>query len=195
MWPMVAHEADDALAAAAARAVADPAVTRVVICTPDKDLAQCVTEDGRVVQWDRRRDTVYDADGVRAKFGVSPASIPDYLALVGDSADGFPGLRGWGAKSAATVLARWEHLEAIPADPADWEVPVRGAAGLARTLAAEIDQAVLFRRLATLERDAPTMDQVDELAWSGPLPGFADLCSLLDAPALAGRAEQGAASR
>src|SRR5690606_7302510 len=128
VWAMVEYEADDALAAAARMAHADPRVDQVLIRTPDKDLAQCVTDDGRVQQWDRRKDVRYDRDGVIGKFGVPPESIPDYLALVGDSADGFPGIAGWGAKSAATVLARWGHLDALPADPTEWDVPVRGPA-------------------------------------------------------------------
>jgi 5'-3' exonuclease len=195
VWPMVEYEADDALAAAAEVAAADDRVERVLICTPDKDLAQCVTDDGRIQQWDRRKDTYYDRAGVIEKFGVAPASIPDYLALVGDSADGFPGIKGWGAKSAATVLARWGHLDAIPADPTEWDVPVRGPAKLAAALAADYELALLFRRLATLERDAPTITSVDELEWHGPRPGFAALCERMEAPGLAERAERAAAAR
>jgi 5'-3' exonuclease len=193
VWPMVEYEADDALAAAADVARADGRVERVLICTPDKDLAQCVTDDGRVQQWDRRKDVYYDRAGVIEKFGVAPASIPDYLALVGDTADGFPGIKGWGAKSAATVLARWDHLDRIPADPADWDVPVRGPAKLAAALAADYEHALLFRRLATLERDAPTISSVDELEWQGPTPGFGALCERMDAPGLAERAARAAA--
>ena len=136
VWPMVDLEADDAMASAAAVAAADPNVERVVICTPDKDLGQCVVGT-RVVQMDRRKGVVIDEAGVRAKFGVGPASIPDYLALVGDSGDGFPGLAGWGAKTTAAVLARYEHLEAIPDAPGQWDVPIRGVTGLAATLAAQ----------------------------------------------------------
>jgi 5'-3' exonuclease len=167
-------------------------VDRVYICTPDKDLGQCV--GGKVLQLDRRKRAVIDADGVRAKFGVGPASIPDYLALVGDSADGFPGLPGWGAKSAAAVLARYEHLEAIPAKGSEWDgVPVRNGGKLAATLAAELELALLFRRIATIELDAPVMDSVDELRWTGPRPEFAALCDALDAPGLAERADAMAA--
>ena len=185
---MVEHEADDALGAAAAKAAADDRVDRVYICTPDKDLGQCV--GGKVVQLDRRKRAVFDVDGVRAKFGVGPASIPDYLALVGDSADGFPGLPGWGAKSAAAVLARYEHLEAIPAKGSDWEgVPVRNGGKLAATLAADLELALLFRRIATIELDAPVMDSVDDLRWTAPRPEFAALCADLDAPGLAERAD------
>lgn len=189
VWPMVEHEADDALAAAAAVAAADQRVEQVVICTPDKDLGQCV--GGKVVQLDRRRDTVLDADAIRAKFGVDPESIPDWLALVGDAADGFPGLIGWGAKSAAAVLNRYRHLEAVPAAGADWQgVPVRNAGKLALTLRTQLEQALLFRRIATLETDAPVVATVDELAWTRPTAGFADLCAQrLDAPGLAERAD------
>jgi 5'-3' exonuclease len=188
VWPMVEFEADDALAAAATVAAADDRVEQVVICTPDKDMAQLVTEDGRVIMWDRRKDVRYDRDGVIEKFGVPPESIPDYLALVGDSADGFPGIKGWGAKSAAAVLARWKHLDALPADAAEWDVPVRGVTKLAATLAGDIEHALLFRRLATLERDAPTITSVDELEWQGPQRGFVELCERMDALGLAERA-------
>ena len=187
VWPMTVGEADDGLATAAARAAADPRVDRVLICTPDKDLSQCV--GGKVVQFDRRKGEVRDAAGVRAKFGVDPGSIPDYLALVGDSADGFPGLPGWGAKSAATVLARYGHLEAIPSEADDWDVPVRGAAKLAETLASEHDAAVLFRRLATLIDDsAEVTGTVDDWRWRGPAAGFAEVCATIDAPELVERA-------
>ncbi|HEX2439814.1 MAG TPA: 5'-3' exonuclease H3TH domain-containing protein [Methylomirabilota bacterium] len=187
VWPMVEFEADDALAAAAAMAEADGRVEQVIICTPDKDLAQCV-RDGRVVQLDRRSGQTRDDAGVRAKFGVGPASIPDWLALVGDSADGYPGLPGWGARSAATVLARYEHLEQIPRRAADWEVSVRGALRLATTLVEEHERALLFRRLATLRRDVPLGVGVDGLAWRGPRDDFAVWCQRLAAPALGERA-------
>ncbi len=188
VWPMVDQEADDGLASAAAVAAADPAVEQVVICTPDKDLGQCV--DGtRVVQLDRRRNTLIDEDGVRAKFGVSPASIPDYLALVGDSADGFPGLPGWGAKSSAAVLARYGHLEDIPDAPGQWDVAIRNVGTLAATLRAQRDLAYLFRDLATLRTEPAVIDTVEELRWTGPQDGFAEFCSgVLDTPALASRA-------
>ena len=164
VWPMVEFEADDALAAGAARFGSD--VEQVVICTPDKDLAQCVLEQ-KIVQRDRRRMITYDEDGVRAKFGVSPTSITDWLALVGDASDGYPGLPGWGAVSASTVLARWKHLEAIPLDPSRWEVKVRGADRLATTLRDHMDDALLFRRLATLRRDVPLDQTLDDLRWRG----------------------------
>ena len=187
VWPMVNLEADDALASAAAVSSEDPEVDQVVICTPDKDLGQCVT-DGRVVQLDRRRRLVIDEDAVKAKFGVSPASIPDYLALVGDSADGFPGLAGWGAKSAAAVLARYGHLENVPDAAGDWKVPVRGAGTLAATLAAERDLAYLFRDLATLRTDPPVLASVEELRWTGPTRDFEDIAGrVLDSPGLVER--------
>jgi len=171
VWPMVEHEADDALASAAARAAKERTVETVFIASPDKDLAQCV-HGTRVVQLDRRRDLVIDEDGVRAKYGVGPASIPDYLALVGDAADGFPGLPRWGAKSAATVLARYGHLEDIPPDAADWDVTVRGAAALATSLRDGRRHAFLFRNLATLRTDVPVFERVDELRWRSPTPAF-----------------------
>jgi 5'-3' exonuclease len=195
VWPMVELEADDALASAAASAAADPAVSQVIICTPDKDLGQCVVGT-HVVQMDRRKGVVIDEDGVRAKFGVGPASIPDYLALVGDSADGFPGLSGWGAKTTAAVLARYEHLEAIPDAPGQWDVPIRGVAGLAVTLAAQRDLALLFRDLATLRTMPPVIAGVDELRWTGPREGFAALAAgELDSSSLADRAERLAVAR
>jgi 5'-3' exonuclease len=171
VWPMVECEADDALAAAAVKAADDPRVGQVLICTPDKDLAQCV-RDGRIIQVDRMRRTTRDEAGVVAKFGVPPASIPDYLALVGDSADGFPGLPGWGAKSAAIVLARWGHLEHIPDDHRAWAVDVARAGALAVTLRQHREEALLFRQLATLRTDVPVFETVDELAWRGPTPAF-----------------------
>jgi 5'-3' exonuclease len=164
VWPMVDFEADDALAAAAAAAAADPRVGRVIICTPDKDLAQCV-RGTRVVQLNRRTRTFFDEAGIIAKFGVPPASIPDYLALVGDAADGFPGLPGWGAKSTAAVLAKYGHLEAIPADPRDWNVAVAGPAKLAAVLQRDRDRALLFRQLATLRTDIALFDDVDALRY------------------------------
>jgi 5'-3' exonuclease len=188
VWPQVTHEADDALAAAARMAAADDRVERVIICTPDKDLGQCV--GGKVVQLDRRKGVTFDAAGVEERLGVPPASIPDLLALVGDSADGFPGLPGWGAKSAASVLRRWGHLEDIPADPTTWDAGVRGAAKLNATLRDQFELALLFRRIATVETDAPISATVDELRWTGPpdAAAFASLCDKLGAPRLAERA-------
>ncbi len=181
VFPMVEHEADDALGAAAVMAAADDRVEEVLICTPDKDLAQVVSDELGIVQYDRRKGVRYDRAAVIEKFGVPPESISDYLALVGDSADGFPGLPGWGAKSTSTVLARYGHIEDIPAAAGQWEVTVRGGAKLAKTLADNLDLALLFRRIATIELDAPVGDSVDELEWKGPEPGFADLAESIDA--------------
>ena len=194
VWPMVELEADDALGAAARFAAQDPRVEIVYICTPDKDLAQCVV-GSRVVQFDRRARQVRDAAGVEARFGVKPASIPDYLALVGDSSDGYPGIRGWGAKSAATVLQAYAHLEAIPKDPARWTMPVRNAAQLGARLAENWELALLFRNLATLRTEAPLFDDIEALRWHGPSPGFAALCARLDAASLAERAGEEARRR
>ena len=167
VWPMVEFEADDALASGAEAAARDPRVERVVICTPDKDLAQCV-RGTRVVQLNRRTNVTLDEAGVVAKFGVPPASLPDYLALVGDAADGYPGLPGWGAKSTAAVLAKYGHLEAIPTDWREWHVNAFNAGALANTLARERDRAFLFRTLATLRTDIDLFESVDELRWTGP---------------------------
>jgi 5'-3' exonuclease len=180
VWPMVEFEADDALAAGAEIAVRDARVDRVIVCTPDKDLAQCV-RGTRVVQLNRRTRTTYDEAGVIEKFGVPPASIPDYLALVGDAADGYPGLRGWGAKSSAAVLAKFLHLESIPADHREWGVSVANASTLAATLVKERERALLFRTLATLRTDIALFDDVDQLRWKGPSPAFDELGPRLDA--------------
>jgi len=180
VWPMVALEADEALASAAAIAARDPRVERVIICTPDKDLAQCVSGT-RVVQMHRRTRKILDETGVIEKFGVPPASIPDYLALVGDSADGYPGLPGWGAKSAAAVLARYGHLESIPEDWRSWGVNAARPGALAMTLAEERDRALLFRNLATLRTHLPLFESVDELQWKGPTDAFAQIAERLDA--------------
>ena len=174
VWPMVEVEADDALASAAAKAALDPRVDQVIICSPDKDFAQCV-RGTRVVQRDRVRKTTRDEAGVVARFGVSPRSIPDYLALVGDSSDGFPGLPGWGPKSAATVLAKFDHIEAIPGDHRAWGLDVARAWSLAATLTRDRELAGLFRHLATLRTDVPVFESVDELAWRGPTPALSGL--------------------
>ncbi|HEV7526598.1 MAG TPA: 5'-3' exonuclease H3TH domain-containing protein [Acidimicrobiia bacterium] len=193
VWPMVEFEADDALGAAAVVAADDPRVEQVIICTPDKDMGQCV--GGKVVQLDRRKDVLLDAEGVRAKFGVLPASIPDWLALVGDTADGFPGLPGFGAKSAAAVLARFGHIEAIPDDPKEWDVPgLRGADRLAATLAAGRAVAERFKVLATLRIDAP-VGTVDEWEWRGPRPELDDWCTRFGSPRIAERAAKLATQR
>lgn len=189
VWPMVDHEADDALGAAAAVADADPRVEQVLIVTPDKDLGQCV-RGSRVVQYDRRKDEVIDEAAVTAKFGVPPASVADYLALVGDSADGYPGLPGWGAKGAASVLARWGTIESIPTSAADWDLPgLRGAEKLCTTLQTQMSDALLFKRIATVVTDLD-VGRVDEWYWKGPTPGFRALVEGLGAPQLADRAER-----
>lgn len=192
VWPMVKYEADDALASGAAQAAAY--ADQVLICTPDKDLAQCVA-GRRVVQLDRRANKVMDEAGVVSKFGVLPKSIPDYLALVGDSADGFPGLPGWGAKSAAAVLSRFPHIEDIPPDPAQWQVPLRGAAVLAATLVEQRDLALLFKDLATLRTSVPVQASADRLRWTGPRRGFKRMAEYLGAPQLFDQAKALAASR
>jgi 5'-3' exonuclease len=180
VWPMVEFEADDGLAAAASIAARDSRVGRVIICTPDKDLAQCVSGT-RIVQLNRRTRVTLDESGIVQKFGVSPSSIPDYLALVGDSADGYPGLQGWGAKSSATVLAKFGHIESIPADFREWGVKVTSASTLAAVLTRDRDRALLFRTLATLRTDIALFDNVDQLRWSGSTPAFAALGARLDA--------------
>ena len=186
-WAMVEWEADDALAAAAAVADADPRVDQVLIVTPDKDLGQCV-RGTRVVQYDRRKDEIIDAAGVEEKFGVKPSSIADYLALVGDSADGFPGLPGWGAKSAATVLAKFGTIDAIPASSGEWGLPgLRGAEKLARTLQDQMADAMLFRVIATTALDVP-VGVVDDWRWRGPTPELAALAARLGSPDMADRA-------
>lgn len=178
VWPMVEFEADDALATAALRFQQDPAVDQVIICSPDKDLAQLVVQD-RVVCWDRRRDIVYDEAAVIEKYGVAPASIPDWLALVGDKADGIPGVPTWGPKSSAVVLARYGHLEAIPDKVEEWDVPVRGAHRLFQNLEAHREQAFLYRRLTRLRTDVPLADGLDDLRWQGPRDSFERICQEL----------------
>jgi 5'-3' exonuclease len=186
-WPMVEDEADDGLATVTVRVADDPRVEQVVICSVDKDLAQCVRSE-HVVLRDRMRNITYDEAGVVAKFGVHPTSIPDYLALVGDSSDGYPGLPGWGSKSAAMVLARWEHLEAIPDDPLAWDVDVRGAGRLALTLRQGRDEAYLYRKLAILKLDSDAPGTVDDLAWNGvPRAPFEALCEELGFDSIPGR--------
>lgn len=186
VWPMVAFEADDAIATAAVRCAADSAVEQVVICSPDKDLAQVVS-GSRVVCWDRRRDIVYDEAGVIDKYGVPPASIPDFLALVGDSADGIPGIPGWGEKSAATVLARFGHIEDIPDGVEHWGLPAGRARRLAESLTGQREQALLYRRLAMLRTDVPQAETVADLEWCGARPALKQLCAELGADDLADR--------
>jgi 5'-3' exonuclease len=191
VWPMVELEADDALASAAAVAADDPDVEQVIICTPDKDLAQCVIAE-RVVQLDRRKDTITDDAGVWTKFGVAPRSIPDWLALVGDSADGFPGLAGWGKRSASVVLAHYGSVEEIPDAVSKWDATVRqevrGAVKLAQRLADERELAMLFKDIATLRSKPPVLKKVGSLRWRGPTSDFDDVCRHFRDPALAARA-------
>ena len=188
VWPMVEFEADDAIAAAAIRFAASSSVEQVVMCSPDKDLAQVVSDD-RVVMLDRRKREVIDEDGVVAKFGVSPPSIPDYLALVGDTADGIPGIRGWGAKTTAAVLTRYENIDQIPTDVADWDLSVRGAANLVKVVTEQWDNAQLYRQLATLRLDVPLPEtEPEQLRWMGVRqPEFADLCQSLGLESLLSR--------
>ncbi|MGA9509910.1 MAG: 5'-3' exonuclease H3TH domain-containing protein [Candidatus Sulfotelmatobacter sp.] len=187
VWPMVYYEADDALASAASKAAKDDAVEQVLICTPDKDLSQCIAGT-RVVQLDRRRDIVRDEAGVLAKFGVKPQSIPDYLAVVGDSADGFPGLAGWGAKAAALVLSQYPHLEDTPKDFREWHPSIRKARLLSESLFSAWNDALLFRTLATLRLDVPVFDTVEDLRWKSPRPDFEECCGRMKAPELFRRA-------
>lgn len=187
VWPMVYYEADDALASAAAKAAQDGRVKQVLICTPDKDLGQCVVGT-RVVQLDRRRETLRDEAGVVAKFGVNPQSIPDYLAVVGDSADGFPGVPGWGVKAAASTLSHYPHLEDIPRDWQAWHPSIRNPRPLAASLFNAWNDALLFRTLATLRTDVPVFDTIEDLRWQGPRPNFAEHCHRMKSPELLTRA-------
>jgi 5'-3' exonuclease len=187
VWPMDEYEADDALASAASKAALDDRVHQVVICTPDKDLGQCVSGT-RVVQLDRRRGLVRDEAAVEAKFGVKPESIPDYLAVVGDSADGFPGIRGWGAKAAAQTLSRYGHLEGIPKDWKHWDRSISNARRLSSSLFDSWDDALLFRTLATLRFDAPVFQNVDDIRWTGPRPEFEVRSKAMGSPELVERA-------
>jgi 5'-3' exonuclease len=187
VWPMVEFEADDALASAAAKAAQDSRVRQVLICTPDKDLAQCVA-GVKVVQFDRMRNVMRDEAGVLAKFGVGPQSIPDYLAVVGDSADGYPGITGWGAKTAATVLSQFGHLESVPRNWREWPASTRRAQALSESLFAAWEDALLFRRLATLRLDVQVFESVEELRWRGPGPPFQEYSRRMKAPALYQRA-------
>jgi 5'-3' exonuclease len=187
VWPMVKYEADDALASAADKAAKDDRVRRVLICTPDKDLSQCVVGT-RVVQLDRRRDILRDEAGVVAKFGVKPESIPDYLAVVGDSADGYPGLSGWGVKAAALTLSQYLHLEGIPKDWREWHPSIRKARLLSESLFNAWSDALLFRTLATLRLDVPVFDTVEDLRWKGPDANFEEYCRRIKSRDLLGRA-------
>jgi len=190
VWPMVEFEADDAIASAAVAAAKVADVTRIIICTPDKDLAQCVS-GSRIVQLNRRTRVTMDESGVVQKFGVPPKSIPDYLALVGDAADGYPGLSGWGAKSSAAVLAKFFHLESIPKDCREWRVNATNASALADTLCRDWDRALLFRRLATLVTDMRLFTDIEQLRWKGPTQAFDELAVRLDGARIERRAKAG----
>jgi 5'-3' exonuclease len=193
VWPMVYFEADDALASAAGNAARDDGVKQVLICTPDKDLSQCVVGT-RVVQFDRRRDILRDEAGVVAKFGVKPQSIPDYLAVLGDSADGFPGVSGWGAKAAAITLSQYPHLEDIPKDWREWHPSIRKARSLSESLFNAWNDAQLFRTLATLRLDVPVFDTVGDLRWQGPCPNFDEFCVRMKSPDLLRRVNSASAT-
>jgi 5'-3' exonuclease len=186
VWPMVEFEADDALATAAMRFQKSAKVEQVILCSPDKDLAQLVSGD-RIVCWDRRREIVYDEAGVQEKYGVPPASIPDYLALVGDSADGYPGVSGWGAKSASAVLSRYGHIESIPPDHLEWGLTPGRALRLAENLKAHQEEAILFRRLATLRLDVPIKEKLGDLEWRGARQELKGICQEMGAKTLPGR--------
>jgi len=188
VWPMVEFEADDALASAAAKAALDESVEQVIICTPDKDLAQCVVGT-RIVQLDRRREILRDEAGIVEKFGVKPRSVPDLLAVVGDSADGYPGIAGWGMKAAALTLSQYANLEAIPKNWQEWHPSIRRARALSESLFSAWDEAVLFRTLATLRLDVPVFNSIDDLRWTGPRADFEACCNRLQVPELAKRAE------
>jgi 5'-3' exonuclease len=188
VWPMVEFEADDALAAAAHKAAQDKSVEQVIICTPDKDLGQCV-RGTRIVQLDRRRELLRDEAGIVEKFGVSPASIPDYLAVVGDSADGYPGIPGWGVKAAASVLSQYPRLEDIPKDWQQWNPSIRKSRPLSESLFSRWNEALLFRTLATLRLDVPVFDSVEDLRWRGPREQFAEVCDRMNAKEILARAK------
>ncbi|MGA8594733.1 MAG: 5'-3' exonuclease H3TH domain-containing protein [Bryobacteraceae bacterium] len=194
VWPMVYYEADDALASAAHKAAQDSRVSQVIICTPDKDLGQCVVGT-RVVQLDRRRSILRDEAGVVTRFGVQPQSIPDYLALVGDSADGFPGLPGWGLKAAASALSRWPHLEEIPKDWREWDPSIRQARSLCTSLFESWNDALLFRTLATLRLDVPVFETIEDLRWRGARPDFEEQCRRMKSPDLLSRAAAAMSSK
>ncbi len=187
VWPMVYYEADDALASAAVKAANETQVQQVLICTPDKDLGQCITGN-RIVQLDRRRNIVRDEAGIVEKFGVKPQSIPDYLAVVGDTADGYPGLPGWGIKAAALTFSQYPHLEGIPRDWREWHPSIKKARTLAESLFNQWNDALLFRTLATLRLDVPVFETVEELRWQGPQKNFEEYCARLKSPDLVNRA-------
>ena len=180
VFPMIKYEADDGLGAAAHKAIKNPHVEEVIICTPDKDLGQCLTADEKIVQYDRRKKERITYQSVIEKFGVPPESIPDYLGLVGDTADGFPGLKGWGAKSSSALLAHYQHIEQIPNDHNDWIPQVRSSQKLSQTLNDDYDLALLFKLIATIDYEAQTFESIDELEWKGPQKDFNKILEKID---------------
>lgn len=180
IFPMVDFEADDGLGAAARKAALNPDVEQVIICTPDKDLGQCLTQDEKIIQYDRRKELRITYETVIEKFGVAPESIPDYLGLVGDTADGFPGIKGWGAKSSATLLAHYHHIENIPNDHMEWAMQVRSSQKLSETLNTDYELALLFKLIATIDYEAPTFETVSELKWNGPKDNYENILKSID---------------
>ena len=180
IFPMVDFEADDGLGAAARKAALNPDVEQVIICTPDKDLGQCLTQDEKIIQYDRRKELRITYETVIEKFGVAPESIPDYLGLVGDTADGFPGIKGWGAKSSATLLSHYHHIENIPNDHMEWAMQVRSSQKLSETLNTDYELAILFKLIATIDYEAPTFETVSELKWNGPKDNYENILKSID---------------
>lgn len=180
IFPMVDFEADDGLGAAARKAALNPDVEQVIICTPDKDLGQCLTQDEKIIQYDRRKELRITYETVIEKFGVAPESIPDYLGLVGDTADGFPGIKGWGAKSSATLLSHYHHIENIPNDHMEWAMQVRSSQKLSETLNTDYELALLFKLIATIDYEAPTFEKVSELKWNGPKDNYENILKSID---------------
>ena len=180
IFPMVDFEADDGLGAAARKAALNPNVEQVIICTPDKDLGQCLTQDEKIIQYDRRKELRITYETVIEKFGVAPESIPDYLGLVGDTADGFPGIKGWGAKSSATLLSHYHHIENIPNDHMEWAMQVRSSQKLSETLNTDYELALLFKLIATIDYEAPTFEKVSELKWNGPKDNYENILKSID---------------
>lgn len=180
IFPMVDFEADDGLGAAARKAALNPDVEQVIICTPDKDLGQCLTQDEKIIQYDRRKELRITYETVIEKFGVTPESIPDYLGLVGDTADGFPGIKGWGAKSSATLLSHYHHIENIPNDHMEWAMQVRSSQKLSESLNTDYELALLFKLIATIDYEAPTFETVSELKWNGPKDNYENILKSID---------------
>ena len=190
IFPMVDFEADDGLGAAARKAALNPDVEQVIICTPDKDLGQCLTQDEKIIQYDRRKELRITYETVIEKFGVTPESIPDYLGLVGDTADGFPGIKGWGAKSSATLLSHYHHIENIPNDHMEWAIQVRSSQKLSETLNTDYELALLFKLIATIDYEAPTFETVSELKWNGPKDNYENILKSIDGDRILQRLEK-----